>query len=205
MPTWMAKKADNTPYVARFLSSMSSIANIPKQTLEPIQAIPPIDGFIRWIEWQFVQLTDKITVLMIIRPYFQERLIDRFLPNTPHPTDELLTHFYHLAKTFDTLETYHPSLNFDLSPGNILIQGDTPVLVDCGLAQYIHYYDMDMRTPISSHVEPERGVPLSACYPSMWQIWAATPSAHHHIITRLNEPMPNMHSAHCMCISEHGF
>lgn len=183
MPTWMVKKADNTHYVARFLSSMS-MANIPKRTLEPLQALPPIDGFIRSIEWQFVQLTDKITVLMIIRPYFPERLIDRFLPNTPHPTDDLLTIFYHLAKTFDMLETHYPSLNFDLSPGNLLMDGDKPILVDCGLAKYTHDYDMDMRIPISTYVEPERGVPLSACYPSMWQIWAATKSAYHHKIKR---------------------
>jgi hypothetical protein len=185
MPTWTAKKHDeDVLYVLRFLSSMS-MASVPKTTLEPFQALPPITGLIRWSGWQMVNLTDKIKALMIIRPYFSGRLIDRFLSDAQHPPpNALLVMVMQVAKLFDSIETHYPDLNFDLSPGNLLLDGDMPVLVDCGLAQYAHYHDMDVRSPISSHVEPERGVSLSANYPSMWQIWAATKSAYHLKIKR---------------------
>jgi hypothetical protein len=184
MPTWMAKKHDDSRFVLRFLSSMS-ITSVPKTSLEPIQALPPIDGLIRWSEWQMVNLTDKIKALMIVRPYFSGRMIDRFLPDPHHPPHKpFLEMMSHVAKLFDTLEIHYPELNFDLSPGNLLLDGDKPVLVDCGLAQYAHYHDMDMRSPFSTYVDPERGMPLSATYPSMWQLWMATKSPYHLKIKR---------------------
>ncbi|HRF93951.1 MAG TPA: hypothetical protein PLZ51_02090 [Aggregatilineales bacterium] len=184
MPTWMAKKTDNSRFVLRFLSSMS-MTSAPKTSLEPIQALPPIEGLIRWSEWQMVNLTDKIKALMIVRPYFSGRLIDHFPPDPHHPPHpSLLEMMSHVAKLFDTLEMHYPELNFELSPGNLLLDGDKPVLVDCGLAQYAHYHDMDMRSPFSTYIDPERSMPLSATYPSMWKLWAGTKSDYHLKIKR---------------------
>ncbi|MDX2076658.1 MAG: hypothetical protein SFZ02_09530 [bacterium] len=184
MPTWIAKKRDDSRFVLRFLSSMS-MTSAPESTLEPIQALPLIEGLVRWSEWQMVNLTDKIKALMIVRPYFSGRMIDRFPPDPHHPPHQsLLDMMSHVAKLFDTLEMHYPELNFDLSPGNLLLDGDKPVLVDYGLAEYAYYNDMDMRNPFSTHVEPERGIPLSASYPSMWKFWAATKSDYHLKIQR---------------------
>ncbi len=132
MPTWMAKKHDeDILYVLRFLSSKNRVS-APKNALKLLQALPPIAGLIRWSGWQMVNLTDKIKALMIIRPYFSERVIDRFPPD-PHylPHQSLLEMMSHVAKIFDTLEMHYPELNFDLSPGNLLLDGDKPVLVHC--------------------------------------------------------------------------
>lgn len=182
MPTWKARGA-NGDVVLRFLSGYT-LARVPEKDIEPLMNLPPIPGFIPWTGWALTRL-GKHSVILIRRPYFPARLIDRFPADPANPPSAaLLESVRSLATTFDTLQQHHPSLNFDLSPGNLLLDGDTPLLVDCGLAHHVHFADMDARAPVSRHVEPERGAPLSAAYPSMWMLWAATRSPYEQKIER---------------------
>lgn len=182
--TWKARGKDGQAVVLRLISYYGMDKNLPERVLEPIMALPVISGFVPWLNWNW-QLIDDHKELIVRRPFYPERLIDRFSSDADHPpSPDLLTIFTQLAHTFDMLEAHYPDLDLDLSPGNLLVDGDQPVLVDCGLSWCIHGNDMDNRNPFSSHVDPERRVPLSASYPSMWQIFAATKSAHNFKIKR---------------------
>jgi hypothetical protein len=175
---WKARGSDGKEYVLRFLSSYG-MANVPKKDLEPIKALPPIHGFVPWLDWDMVHLDAKVIALVIRRPYYPQSLAERFPPDAAHPPSKaLLDMFHQLAQTFETLQTYLPNFDFDLSPGNLLLNGDVPLLVDCGLTVHALNMDMDNRMPISHYVEHERGVPMSASYPSQWRLWASTKSAY---------------------------
>jgi hypothetical protein len=181
---WKARGSDGKDYVLRFLSSIS-MTTVPKTDLEPMKALPPIEGFVTWLDWEMVPLGTRVKALMMRRPYYPERLMDRFPADAANPPSKaLLDIFSQLARTFDTLEKHMPELEFTISPGNLLLDGDMPILVDWGLGRQAWFIDADARAPFSSYVEPERGVPLSANYPSMWQIWYSTKSEYKYTVKR---------------------
>lgn len=174
MPTWKARHETGRVDVLRFITGYGA-GNAPARDIEPIMALPPIPGFIPWGGWEWITLGQN-QVLMVHRPFLPARLMDVF------PVEPALLNA--LAVTFDTLQAHYPTLDFDLSPGNLLMDGDQPVLVDCGLAHHVINADLNNRDPFSRHIEPERRVPLSASYPSMWRIFAATASPYHTKVQR---------------------
>jgi hypothetical protein len=161
LTSWLAHNASGRQSVLRFLSYLGMSRN-----KAPVDTNLQIEGYLPFQSMTYLQL-GKIHYWMLQRPYFSKRLSDEIAPN-PSPSRHLLHHLGAFAEIFDRLEAAVPDMSFDLSSGNLLLDDDKPLVVDIGLAPYTHYSDGEMRFPVSSYIEQERQVPLTAAYPSIY-------------------------------------
>lgn len=153
------------PYESKTYGIGHLAASKAKQ-IDPLLALPPIPGLATLLDCGIYEPTDTLSALVICRRYYPQRLTERFPPDADHPpTPALLDAFAVIAQALDTLSAHLPELDFDLSPGDLLMDGDSPVIVDYGLSLFYKLVAFNQRMPFS-RIERDRKVPLVASYPN---------------------------------------
>jgi hypothetical protein len=188
LPTWKARGADGQDYVLRMelllhghgeywhtasipyeskLYGIGHLRQSKSHSIDPLLALPPIEGVAPLLGCTIEEPTDDLAALVIRRRYYPERLTERFPPDAAQPpSGALLDAFGTIAHGLDALQAHLPELDFDLAPGDLLMDGDSPVIADYGLSMFVKYIDFNHRMP-SSRIESERKAPLLAMYPSL--------------------------------------
>ncbi len=182
IPSWRVRGADGQSYVLRILPGVYTHDKHDKQWMtgydgtprafetraeleqhfiqqpgkyvEQLMALPEIPGLAPLLGYEIIEYDDTIS-FAIKRRYYPERLTDRFPANAANPPEKsLLEMFASLATTLDSLHQHLPKLDFDLAPGDLLLNGYSPIIADYGLSQYNNYMDFNNRM-WSSRVEHE--------------------------------------------------
>jgi hypothetical protein len=175
--TWQARAADGKEIVlklCRYPAYAYKSAVDFNSRVEPHFILPAVPGIAPFLDSKMVEWKDSL-VLKTRRQYYSTRLIDLFPADADHPPSRsLLNSFALLADILDTLEKEVPRLSFDLSPGDLLMDGDRLVITDLGMSRLMLSLEPDYRlvpAGILARREPEGGVPLVAAYPSLELGW----------------------------------
>lgn len=176
--SWLARDAEGRESLLRFVSFFGL-----SRTQPPVDTSLQMEGYQPFQSWKYIEL-DKIHYWMLQRPYFPQRLSDEIRP-AEKASSHFLNRLASFAQIFERLEKAVPEMSFDLSSGNLLLDGDKAVVTDIGLAQYLHYADGERRFAPASYYEQERLIPLCAAYPSIYSYpFLGTGTAYKNVIQR---------------------
>jgi hypothetical protein len=136
----------------------------PGEYIGQLLALPSIPGIAPLLRYEILDCENDV-LGVVSRRFYPERLTDRFPADADHPpSQKLLDILTLLAPALDTLEAQMPKLDFDLAPGDLLLDGEIPVIADYGLSRYNQYMDFNNRM-WSSRVEHEGKRSLVGNYP----------------------------------------
>lgn len=168
--TWRTQRADGSEYVLRLFPTLPAFtAAIPnQQDISHLLNLAAIPGIAPLLGYEIAELGNK-QVIVIRRRYYSKTLRELFLPDVANPPPQaLLDAFAHLAVALDTLQRHLPKTVFDLAPGDLLLDGDVPVVSDYGLSVFEHYDAWNNRMPAFRR-ELDRGMGLPASYPALFE------------------------------------
>lgn len=139
------------------------LVRYPADDVRTLMALPRHSNLAPLLNYELLNWKDAILGI-VSRRFYPERLTDRFPANSEHPPlRSLLEIFFSLAQALDFLQDHMPNLNFDLAPGDLLLDGDTPVIADYALSKYNNSMDSNNRM-WSSRVEHENRRSLVSNY-----------------------------------------